>query len=58
MEESFHLVGKVPVEIDMLKIFVAGAAILKAVAFNILPEILSGPLALEKLTEFQVRSAE
>ena len=46
-EESFHLVGNVPEEIDKLNSLVTGAAILTAVAFNILPEILSGPLDLE-----------
>ena len=46
-EESSHLVGNVPEEIDKLNSSVTGAAILTAVAFNILPEILSGPLDLE-----------
>ena len=46
-EESFHLVGNVPEEIDKLNSLVTGAAILTSVAFNILPEILSGPLDLE-----------
>ena len=35
-EESFHLVGNVPEEIDKLNSLVTGAAILTAVAFNIL----------------------
>ena len=46
-EDSFHLLGKVPVEIDKLISLVIGAAILTAVAFNILLEILSGQLDLE-----------
>ena len=46
-EESFHLVGNVPEEIDKLNSLITGAAILTAVAFNILSEILSGPLDLE-----------
>ena len=43
-EESFHLVGNVPKEINSL---VTDAVILTAVAFSILPEMLSGPLDLE-----------
>ena len=46
-EESFHFIGNVPEEIDKLNSLVTSAAILTAVAFNILPEILSGPLDLE-----------
>ena len=49
IEESFHFVGNVPVEMDRLKSLVTGAAIPNAVAFSILPKILSGPLDLEML---------
>ena len=46
-EASFHLLGNVPVKIDRLNSLATGAAMLAAVAFNIRPEILSGPFDLE-----------
>ena len=46
IKESFQLFGKVQLLIDLLKIFAMGYAIEAAVAFNIFPEIRSGPLAL------------
>ena len=39
MLDCFHIVGKQPVEIDLLKSLVTKVAMLAAVAFNILPEI-------------------
>ena len=39
MLDCFHIVGKQPVEIDLLKSLVTGVTMFVAVAFNILPEI-------------------
>lgn len=45
--EIFHDLGNLLVELDLLEISVVGAAILIAVAFHIMPDILSGLLAFE-----------
>ena len=46
-EESLHLFGNIPVEIERLNILVTGAAMLVATTFNMCPEMPSGPLDFE-----------
>lgn len=38
--DNFHVLGKLLVEIDLSRIYVIGAAVLIAVTFTILPDIL------------------
>ena len=47
MDDNFQECGKTPVWMLMLKIMAIGVAMLSAVSFSILPEILSGPEAFE-----------
>ena len=46
-EETFHLFGNIPVEIERLNHLVTGALMLVVTAFNMRPEMPSGPLNFE-----------
>ena len=54
MDDNFQECGKTPVWMLELKIMAIGVAMLSAVSFSILPEILSGPEAFEVSMAFSI----